>query len=72
MHAGAFAMTSGIIIPVDREVMGEVLDQVVPRVRGELGQVANDRRFATAIYRTAVANGLMERISFEETLPSAQ
>jgi hypothetical protein len=68
----AFAMTSGIIVPVDREMMEEVLDQVLPRVRGEPDQVANDRRFASAIYRTAVANGLMERISFEETPPSAR
>lgn len=68
----AFAMSSGIIVPVDREVMEEVLDQVLPRVRGAPNQVANDRRFATAIYRMAVANGLMERISFEETPPSAR
>ena len=68
----AFAMTSGIIVPVDREMMEEVLDQVLPRVRGEPDQVANDRRFASTIYRTAVANGLMERISFEETPPSAR
>jgi hypothetical protein len=68
----AFAMTSGIIVPVDREMMEEVLDQVLPRVRGEPDQVAHDRRFASAIYRTAVANGLMERISFEETPPSAR
>jgi hypothetical protein len=66
----AFAMTSGIIVPVDREVMAEVLNEVLPRVRGEPDQVANDRRFATAIYRIAVAEGLMEQISFEETQPS--
>ncbi len=68
----AFAMTSGVIVPVDREGMEEVLDQVLPRVRGEPDQVANDRRFATALYRMAVANGLMERISFEETQPSTR
>ena len=68
----AFAMTSGIIVPVDREGMEEVLDEVLPRVRGEPDQVANDRRFATALYRMAVANGLMERISFEETQPSTR
>ena len=66
-----FAMTSGIIVPVDREAMAEVLDEVLPRVRGTPGQVADDRRFATAIYRVAVAQGLMERIGFEETPPSA-
>jgi len=65
-----FAMTSGIIVPVDREVMAEVLDEVLPRVRGTPDRVANDRRFATAIYRVAVAQGLMERIGFEETQPS--
>ncbi len=68
----AFAMTSGIIVPVDREGLEEVLDPVLPRVRGEPDQVANDRRFATALYRIAVANGLMERISFEETQPSTR
>jgi hypothetical protein len=67
----AFAMTSGIIVPVDREVLEEVGDKVLPRVRGSPDQVANDRRFATAIYRVAVTRGLMERISFEETPPSA-
>jgi hypothetical protein len=68
----AFTMTSGIIVPVDREALEEVFDEVLPRVRGSPDQVANDRRFATAIYRTAVARGLMERIGFEETPPSAQ
>jgi hypothetical protein len=65
-----FAMTSGIIVPVDREVMVEVLDEVLPRVRGTPDQVAHDRRFAAAIYRVAVAQGLMERIGFEEPQPS--
>ena len=67
-----FTMTSGIIVPVDREVLEEVFDEVLPRVRGLPDQVANDRRFATAIYRTAVVRGLMERIGFEETPPSAR
>jgi hypothetical protein len=65
-----FAMTSGIIVPVDREVMAEVLDEVLPRVRSTPDQVANDRRFAAAIYRVAVAQGLIEQIGFEETQPS--
>jgi hypothetical protein len=68
----AFAMTSGIIVPVDREVMEEVLDEVLPRVRGTPDQVANDRRFVTAIYRVAVARGLMEGIGFEETQPAEE
>jgi len=49
--------------------MEEVLDEVLPRVRGEPDQVADDRRFATAVYRMAVAEGLMGRVSFEEAQP---
>src|SRR3954463_3499460 len=67
-----FAMTSGVIVPVDREALEKVFDEVLPRVRGSPDQVANDRRFATAIYRTAVARGLMERIGFEEIPPPAR
>jgi hypothetical protein len=67
-----FAMTSGVIVPVDREALEEVLAEVLPRVRGSPDRVANDRRFATAIYRTAVARGLMERIGFEEIPPPAR
>ena len=65
----AFAMTCGVIVPVDRELLEEVLAEVLPRVRGSPDHVANDRRFATAIYRTALAAGLMARVGFEETPP---
>ena len=65
-----FAMTSGIIVPVDREAMAEVLDEVLPRVRGTPDQVANDRRFVTATYQVASAEGLMEQIGFEGTQAS--
>jgi hypothetical protein len=67
-----FATTSGVIVPVAREALEAVFDEVLPRVRGSPDQVANDRRFATAIYRTAVARGLMERIGFEAIPPPAR
>lgn len=62
----AFAMTCGVIVPVDRGLIEEVLAEVLPRVRGSPDRVANDRRFATAVYRTAVARGLMAQVGFEE------
>ena len=62
-------MTSGIIVPVDREVLEKAFDEVLPRVRGSPDRVANDRRFATAVYRMAVARGLMARVGFEEAPP---
>lgn len=66
-----FAMTAGVIVPVDREMMEEVLDEVLPRVRGEPQQLAEDPRFATAIYRIALAEGVMEQVAFQEPDPSA-
>lgn len=65
-----FAMTSGVIVPVDRTMMEEVLDEVLPRVGGEPEEVAEDPRFATAIYRIALAEGVMEQVGFEEMDPS--
>jgi hypothetical protein len=64
-----FAMTCGVIVPVDRELLEEVIATVLPRVRGTPDRVADDRRFATAIYRTAVARGLMARVGFEAAPP---
>lgn len=66
-----FAMTAGVIVPVDRQMMEEVLDEVLPRVRGEPQQLAEDPRFATAIYRIALAEGVMEQVAFQEPDPSA-
>ena len=65
----AFAMTCGVIVPVDRGLIEEVLAEVLPRVRGSPDRVANDRRFATAVDRPAVARGLMARVGFEEAPP---
>ena len=65
----AFAMTCGVIVPVDRELLEEVIATVLPRVRSSPDRVADDRRFATAVYRTAVARGLMARVGFEAAPP---
>jgi hypothetical protein len=67
----AFAMTAGVFVPVDRGMIEEVLDGMLPRVRGEPEQVAEDPRFATAIYRIALAEGVMAQVAFEEPDPSA-
>ena len=46
---------------------------MLPRVRGSPDRVAgNHRRFATAVYRAAVARGLMARVGFEEAPPPAR
>jgi len=57
-----FAMTCGVIVPVDGMLLDEVFDEVLGRIRGEADAIANDRRFATAIYRKAVLEGLMDQV----------
>jgi hypothetical protein len=60
----AFAMTCGVIVPVDATLIEAVFDEVRGRVHGEPDAIANDRRFATAIYRAAVMDGIMDQIGF--------
>ena len=59
-----FAMTCGVMVPVDATLIETVFDEVLGRVRGEPAAIANDRRFATAIYRIAVMSGIMDQIGF--------
>jgi len=60
----AFAMTCGVIVPVDAMLLDEVFDEVLGRIRDEADAIANDRRFATTIYRMAVLEGLMDQVGF--------
>ena len=60
----AFAMTCGVIVPVDAMLLDEVFEEVFGRIRGEADAIANDRRFATTIYRMAVLEGLMDQVGF--------
>ena len=59
-----FARTCGVMVPVDATLIETVFDEVQGRVRGEPAAIANDRRFATAIYRIAVMSGIMDQIGF--------
>jgi hypothetical protein len=60
----AFAMTCGVVVPVDAEMMEEVFDTMLERVHGDADAIANDRRFATTIYRIAVMDALMSLVRF--------
>jgi len=57
-----FAMTCGVIVPIDAMLLDEVFDEVLGRIRGEADAIANDRRFATVICRRAVLEGLMDQV----------
>jgi len=62
---GGFAMTCGVIVPVTRDLIEAVTLDTLAWRRGDPGQVAQDPRFATAIYRAALDSGIMDRVAYE-------
>ena len=62
---GSFAMTCGVIVPVNRDLIEEVTLDALAWRRGDPEQVAQDPRFAIAIYRAALDSGLMDQVAYE-------
>jgi hypothetical protein len=60
-----FAMSCGVIVPVTRDLIEEVTLDTLAWRRGDPGQVAQDPRFATAIYRAALDSGIMDHVAYE-------
>jgi hypothetical protein len=58
-------MTCGVIVPVDPDLIEELTLGTLAWRRGDPAQVAQDTRFATAIYRAAIHSGLMNRVAYE-------
>jgi hypothetical protein len=66
-----FSVTCGVAMPLDGVILQEVIEQMLPRAKKQtLEELADDRRFAEAIYRTAMAYGVMDEIGFRDPLVS--
>ena len=61
-----FAMTAGVGMPVDVALLREALESVPPLLRKSRTDMIEDRRFAEAIYRIAVADGIMENVVYRD------
>jgi hypothetical protein len=62
-----FSVTCGVMMPIDITIVEDVIAEVRPRLKNHtLEEVCNDRRFAEAIYRTAMAHGVMDEIAFRD------
>jgi len=64
----AFAMTVGVGIPVDRDALGRAIDAVPQLGRKPMAEAVQDRRFAEAVYRGAIADGAMEGVQLRDPL----
>lgn len=64
--AAEFAMTCGVVVPVDAMLMDDVLSEGATWLwHGDPQRVADDPRLATAIYRRAIDAGVMDHVAFE-------
>jgi len=60
-----FAMSGGVMVPVDAEMLEKVLVEPWVSRHADSARMADDPRFATAIYRAAVECRVMARVTFE-------
>jgi hypothetical protein len=59
-----FSMTCGVGMPVDLPLLRDAIESVPSLLRKSRTEVIKDRRFAEAIYRTAIAAGIMEGVTY--------
>jgi hypothetical protein len=64
---GRFSMTAGVNVPLDPGMIQDVLVGL-PRRLGDssLTTLIDRRSFAEAIYRVALASGIMDRIKYQD------
>ncbi len=61
-----FAMTAGVGMPVDHALLASVVESVPQLLRKSQTEAIGDRRFAEAVYRAAIADGIMEGIAYRD------
>jgi hypothetical protein len=66
----SFAMTAGVLVPFEIEMLADVLCEAPQLGRKTPTAVADDRRFAEAIYRIALADGIMEQVVYQDSPPA--
>jgi hypothetical protein len=62
---GPFSMTAGVNIPFGIEML-EPICMLLPQRMGnrKLSRIAEDRRFAEAVYKVGLADGVMDRLAY--------
>ena len=62
-----FSMTAGVNVPFDLALIEDLYD-ALPRRLGEtrLTDLIDDRRFAETIYRVALADGITDRVTYQD------
>jgi hypothetical protein len=62
---GPFSMTAGVIVPFEIEMLEPVCMLLPQRLsNSKLSRIADDRRFAEAVYKLGLADGVMDRLTY--------
>jgi hypothetical protein len=61
-----FVMTAGVGMPVDLVLLTSTIDSARQLLRKPRAEVIEDRRFAEAVYRAAIADGIMEGVIYQD------
>ncbi|MFI5015417.1 MAG: hypothetical protein ACHQAY_24035 [Hyphomicrobiales bacterium] len=64
-----FSMAAGVQVPLGRELIEEALDSLPQWHHKTPAEVADDRRFAEAIYRVALAAGVTRNVTYRDAVP---
>jgi len=72
LYCRGFAMTAGVLVPLDIELIEDAIADTPQLLRNRREELIDDRRFAEAIYRVALASGLMEQVAYQDTMSGAR
>jgi hypothetical protein len=61
-----FSMTAGVGMPVDLELLTSALGSMPQLLRKSRAEAIEDRRFAEAVYLTAIADGTTARMTYQD------
>jgi hypothetical protein len=62
---GPFSMTAGVNVPFEIEMLEPVCMLLPQRVaNSKLSRIAEDRRFAEAVYKVGLSDGVMDRLAY--------
>jgi hypothetical protein len=53
-------------MPIDRDLLTSAVESVPQLLRKSHGEAIEDRRFAEAVYKAAIADGLMAGVAYQD------
>ena len=60
------APKAGVLVPLDSELIENAVANAPQLLRKRPDEVIDDRRFAEAIYRAALARGIMQQVAYQD------